>query len=67
MKATIQDSGRIQRRDGSRPYVNIALEPENEAERAVLRMAYSGKRTMLVWSAGNATVQITMPRGKNEC
>jgi hypothetical protein len=66
MKAEIKSSGNREMRGyGRSPYVNIELTPENELERAVLRMAYSGKRELHIWSSGDATIEITMPRGKN--
>ena len=66
MKAEIEFSGNRERRGyGRTPVVHIGLEPENELERAVLRMAYSGKRQVDIWESGNATIIITMPKGKN--
>jgi hypothetical protein len=66
MKANIEWSGNNQRRGyGRMPEVHISIEPESEAEKAVLRMAYSGKRRLDVWESGNAEIVITMPRGKN--
>ena len=67
MKAEISHSGNVERRGiGRFPYVSISLMPENEAEKAVLRMAYSGKRSVIIWSDGNAEIRFSMPRGKNE-
>ena len=67
MKAAITYSGNIERRGyGRMPTVRISVEPETEAEKAVLRMAYSGKRTVFIWESGNAEIKIQMPRGRNE-
>lgn len=66
MKAEISHSGNMERRGYGRiPTVSIALTPENEVEKAVLRMAYSGKRTVYIWASGDAEIHIEMPRGKN--
>ena len=67
MKAYISHSGNVDRRGiGRMPFVCIYLEPENETEKAVIRMAYSGKRSVSIWSDGNAEIRFSMPRGKNE-
>lgn len=67
MKASIQGSGNQNRQNqGRRPYVTIVIEPEGEAEKAVMRMAYSGRRRVFVWDSGIMDLRITMPRGSNE-
>ena len=67
MKAQVEYSDNVERKGYGRiPVVSIALQPESEEERAILRMAYSGKRKVNIWGSGNATIEITMPRGKND-
>jgi hypothetical protein len=66
MKAEVSWSGNTERRGYGRiPHVHINLEPEGETEKAILQMAYSGRRTVSIWSDGTATIEIAMPRGKN--
>jgi len=65
MKVTSIYSGIVTRRDqGSFPHVGISIEPENDLERAILRMARSGTRTVYIYDSGIAEISIQMPRGK---
>jgi len=61
MIAEIFDSGNLARRGiGRFPYVKISLKPETPAETAILRMAYSGKRYVYIWSDGTAQIMVTL-------
>ena len=67
MNAEVGYSGNRERKGyGRNPVVNINLIPENDLEKAIMRMAYSGKRKVMIWNEGTATIQITMPRGSND-
>ena len=67
MIARVSGSGNIERRgQGRRPYVNIALEPEGEVEKALLRTFFSAQHKVFVWSSGNAEIQFVLPRGKQQ-
>lgn len=67
MKIEMGGSGNTVRRGyGRSGWINLEITPENELEKAFLRMAYSGKRKVFIWESGNATIQVEMPRGKND-
>jgi hypothetical protein len=66
MKANVSYSGFLHRRgQAKRASVTIAIEPEGEAEKAILRLAHAGTRELYIHDSGNAELIITMPRGKN--
>jgi hypothetical protein len=55
MRATVTNSALIERRGRGRyPDVSIMLESDNEMEKAILRMAYAGKRSVYIYASGNA-------------
>ena len=65
MKVTGISSGFSQKRgQGKQAYVNVFLEAESTAERAMMAMATAGTMKLYVYNSGNAELQITMPRAK---
>jgi mannose-6-phosphate isomerase-like protein (cupin superfamily) len=66
MKARVEYSGNTKWRNGRRPHVAIAIEPETPEEEVILRMAYSSKSEVYIWESGRAEIQINMPVGSND-
>jgi hypothetical protein len=66
MKVSRIDSGHYERRgQGQRAVLHISLEPENEMEKALVRMASAGQREVYCSMAGGTmSISVTMPRGK---
>ncbi len=66
MKAQLDWSGNRERKGyGRNPVVHIRVDPETDEERAILRMTFSGTRTVVIYRDGTVIIEVVMPRGKN--